>query len=65
MRCALAMVYTACGACVAGNYIGADGAAALAAALKENWILTTLDVGGEYERHEAIEVACVVHWRLS
>ncbi len=34
---------------VAGNGIGADGAAALAAALKENRTLTTLNVGSEYE----------------
>ncbi len=51
----------ACGACVAGNGIGADGAAALAAALKENRTLTTLDVGSEYETHEVVAVACVVH----
>ncbi len=64
MRCALAVVQTACGACVAGNEIGADGATALAAALKENCTLTTLDVGGEYERHVVVTVACGVHWWL-
>jgi hypothetical protein len=36
----------------------------LAAALKENSTLTTLDVGSEYEGHEVVAVACVVHWRL-
>ncbi len=53
-----------CGACVADNDIGADGAAALAAALKENRTLTTVYVRGEYERHEVVAVACLVHWRL-
>ncbi len=55
---------TACGACIADNRIGAGGAAALAAALKENCTLTTLQVGCEYERHEVVVVACVVHWQL-
>ncbi len=35
--------------CVADNRIGAAGAAALAAALKENHTLMTLNVVGEYE----------------
>jgi hypothetical protein len=52
------------GACVADNAIGDDGAAALAAALKENLTLTTLHVEGEYERHEVVVVARIVHWRL-
>ncbi len=64
MRCALAVVKTTCGACVAGNNIGADGAAALAAALKENRTLTTLSVWGEYERQVVVAVACVVRWWL-
>ncbi len=64
MRCALAVVKTACGACVAGNGIGADGAAALAAALKENRTLTTLNVGGKYERRRVVAMTCDVHWRL-
>jgi hypothetical protein len=33
----------------------------LAAALKENRSLTTLDVESEYERHVVLAVACVVH----
>jgi hypothetical protein len=35
--------------CIAVNGISDDGAAALAAALKENHTLTTLDVSGEYD----------------
>jgi hypothetical protein len=69
MGFALAVVYTACGACITGNgicgnHIGADGAAALAAALKENRTLTKLHVGSEYERHVMVAIACAVHWRL-
>ncbi len=33
---------------VADNSIGADGAAALTATLKENHTLTTLNLGGQY-----------------
>ncbi len=36
----------------------------MAEELKENSTLTTLYVGSEYERHEVVAVACVVHWRL-
>ncbi len=57
MPFALAIVKTSCGACVADNGIGADGAAALAAALTENRTLTTLHVRGECERHEVVAVA--------
>ncbi len=64
MPFALAIVKTSCAACVADNGIGADGAAALAAALKENRTLPTLHVRGEYERHEVVALACGVHWRL-
>ncbi len=36
----------------------------MAAALKENRTLTTLDVQGEYERHVVVAIACVLHWHL-
>ncbi len=50
---------------VADNRIGAAGAAALAAALKENYTLTALHVNGEYfKTHRVFCMERIVRWWL-